>query len=304
MNKNNKLTVEIDEAGQRLDKWVSEQTDLSRSKVQKLIKSGDIIRNQSTTKANVNVSEYDVIHIHLPDAEDEDIRPEALSLDIVYEDDDIIVVNKPSGMVVHPAPGHVSGTLVNGLLAYADTLSDLNGDERPGIVHRIDRDTSGLLVVAKHNQAHRALAEQLQTKTMKRTYQALVLGQLPHDEGTVDAPIGRDPKQRQRMTVTNQHSKQAVTHFTVQQRFVRFTWLECRLETGRTHQIRVHMKYIGHPVAGDPKYSKRSFATLTGQALHASSLQLEHPRDGRLLTFSADIPEEMSAFLSNLTSHS
>jgi 23S rRNA pseudouridine1911/1915/1917 synthase len=213
-----------------------------------------------------------------------------MNLEIYYEDADVLVVNKPRGMVVHPAPGHTSGTLVNGLMHHCTDLSGINGVMRPGIVHRIDKDTSGLLMVAKNDMAHESLVNQLVAKTVTRRYKAIVHGVIPHDKGTIDAPIARDKKERQSMTV-DENGKHAVTHFQVLERFKDFTLVECRLETGRTHQIRVHMKYIGYPLAGDPKYGPKKTLDMNGQALHAGILGFDHPRTGEYIQFEAPIPE-------------
>jgi len=221
------------------------------------------------------------------------IEPESMPLEIVYEDSDVVVVNKPRGLVVHPAPGHYSGTLVNGLLAHCKDLSGINGVLRPGIVHRIDKDTSGLLMVAKNDKAHMGLAEQLKEHSVDRKYVAIVHGVIPHEMGTIDAPIGRDPKNRQQMAVVFENSKPAITHFVVLERFKEHTLVELKLETGRTHQIRVHMKYIGYPLAGDPKYGPKDTLDLDGQALHAKTLGFTHPRTGERLEFEAPLPKEL-----------
>ena len=268
-------------AGVRLDKVLSELfSDLSRSYIQQLIKDKQVLINEKVEKANYKCRVNDQIQVTIPEPEALDVIPEEMDLDIVYEDDDVLVVNKPSGMVVHPAPGSMSGTLVNGLMAQAKNLSGINGVLRPGIVHRIDKDTSGLLMVAKSDLAHESLVNQLVEKTVTRRYIALVHGEIPHDNGTVDAPIGRDPKDRKKMTVI-EGGKHAVTHFKVLQRFKNFTLIECRLETGRTHQIRVHMKYIGYPLAGDPQYGPRkTIHSEWGQFLHAAILGFDHPKTG------------------------
>jgi 23S rRNA pseudouridine1911/1915/1917 synthase len=223
-----------------------------------------------------------------------------MDLDIYYEDQDVLVVNKPKGMVVHPAPGHLSGTLVNGLMAHCQDLSGINGVLRPGIVHRIDKDTSGLLMVAKNDMAHESLVAQLVEKSVTRRYKAIVHGSIPHDHGTINAPIGRDKVDRQSMTVTNVSSKDAVTHFHVIERFENFTFVECQLETGRTHQIRVHMKYIGYPLVGDPKYGPKKTLPINGQALHAGVLGFEHPRTKEYLEFEAPLPDEFEQVLDQI----
>lgn len=298
MNKNEKV---IDEsvAGDRIDKAISAMNaEWSRSQVQQWIKEGYVLVNGEKVKSNYKVHVNDVIVIDLPEVEELIVVPEEMELDIYYEDQDVIVVNKPKGMVVHPAPGHTTGTLVNGLMAHCKQLSQINGALRPGIVHRIDKDTSGLLMVAKNDVAHESLVNQLVAKTVIRKYKALVHGVIPHDHGTIEAPIGRDPKDRQSMAVVDQ-GKHAVTHFNVLQRFSNFTFVECKLETGRTHQIRVHMKYIGYPLAGDPKYGPRKTLSTDGQVLHAGVLGFEHPRTGQYLEFEASLPDYFEALIEN-----
>lgn len=283
-----------DKEGIRIDKYIADRfSKWSRSLIQQWIKEGHILVNGKVTKSNYKINLGDEIVIK-EQIEQVEIRPEEIPLHIIYEDDDVIIVNKPRGMVVHPAPGHVSGTLVNGLLAHTDQLSTLNGEMRPGIVHRIDKDTSGLLIVAKNDDAHRSIVEQLKQRHIKRIYVAIVSGMIPHDKGTIDAPIGRDPKDRQSMTVTDKNSKKAITHFQVIERFDNYTYVMCELETGRTHQIRVHMKYIGHPVIGDPKYGprKKHRLPIDGQALHAKEIAFFHPRTNELLTFQAPLPDD------------
>jgi 23S rRNA pseudouridine1911/1915/1917 synthase len=293
------LVIEIEDVGQRLDKVLSDRlTDYSRSQIQTWIKDNDLLVNNETIKGNYKCKKGDKISIIVPEVEELEILPENISLDIAFEDDDVIVVNKPKGMVVHPAPGHYTGTLVNALLYHCkDSLSGINGVARPGIVHRIDMDTSGLLMVAKNDFAHEKLVDQLQKKTVTRKYLAIVHGEIPHERGTIDAPIGRDTADRQRMTVTEDNSREAVTHFEVIEKFKDFTYVECILETGRTHQIRVHMKYIGFPLAGDPKYGPRKTLDINGQALHAAVLGFNHPRTNEYIEFSRPIPEEMNSLL-------
>lgn len=287
-------------AGERLDKAVSLlNEELSRSQAQQMIKDGHILVNGQGTKTNYKCSANDRIEVSFPEPEELDVLPEEMDLDIYYEDGDVLVVNKPKGMVVHPAPGHASGTLVNGLMAHCKDLSGINGVLRPGIVHRIDKDTSGLLMVAKNDMAHESLVNQLVEKTVTRKYQAIVHGTIPHDYGTVDAPLGRDPKDRQSMTVVD-GGKNAVTHFHVIHRYKDFTHVECQLETGRTHQIRVHMKYIGYPLAGDPKYGPRKTLEIGGQALHAGVLGFVHPRTGEYMEFEAPLPAYFSELLDKL----
>lgn len=298
------ITYTLDETHnkERIDKVLSGlNEEWSRSQVQQLIKDGHVLVNGAAIKTNFKCSPGDEIAVTLPDLQELDVLPEEMALDIYYEDSDVLVVNKPRGMVVHPAPGHTSGTLVNGLMAHCRDLSGINGVMRPGIVHRIDKDTSGLLMVAKNDMAHESLVQQLVDKTVTRKYQAIVHGIIPHDHGTIDAPIGRDKKDRQSMTVTDENSKNAVTHFKVLERFRAFTYVECQLETGRTHQIRVHLKYIGYPLAGDPKYGPRKTLTdIDGQALHAGVLGFVHPRTKEYLEFEAPLPLDFEHVLDYL----
>ncbi|MGR3774801.1 RluA family pseudouridine synthase [Bacillus cereus] len=285
------VTVAEEQKSERIDKFVAEiNSEWSRSQVQQWIKDDVVTVNGKSVKVNYKVKENDEITVTIPDPEELDIQAEDMNLEIYYEDADVLVVNKPRGMVVHPAPGHTSGTLVNGLMHHCTDLSGINGVMRPGIVHRIDKDTSGLLMVAKNDMAHESLVNQLVAKTVTRRYKAIVHGVIPHDKGTIDAPIGRDKKERQSMTV-DENGKNAVTHFQVLERFKDFTLVECRLETGRTHQIRVHMKYIGYPLAGDPKYGPKKTLDMNGQALHAGILGFDHPRTGEYIQFEAPIPE-------------
>ncbi|TLS35262.1 RluA family pseudouridine synthase [Pseudalkalibacillus caeni] len=293
--------IDTQHKGQRLDKILpSFEDDWSRTQVQQWIKDDLVKVNGDSVKGNYKVNEGDSISVSVPEPEPLEVVPEQMDLEILYEDQDVLVVNKPRGMVVHPAPGHYSGTLVNGLMAQIKDLSGINGILRPGIVHRIDKDTSGLLMVAKNDRAHESLVKQLQAKTVNRKYCAIVHGVVQHDVGTIDAPIGRDKEDRQSMTVTNENSKDAVTHFKVLERFSNYSYVECKLETGRTHQIRVHMKYIDHPVAGDPKYGPRKTLPIQGQALHAGVLGFEHPVTGKWLEFEKEIPEDMVKLLENL----
>jgi 23S rRNA pseudouridine1911/1915/1917 synthase len=286
----------------RIDKVLSDaNADWSRTQIQQWLKDGAVLVNEGTVKSNYKVKLGDIIQVMVPELEELDIVAEDLNLDIVYEDADVLVVNKPRGMVVHPAPGHATGTLVNGLMHQVKDLSGINGVMRPGIVHRIDKDTSGLLMVAKNDQAHVSLVDQLVDKSVTRIYTALVHGHIPHDQGTIDAPIGRDTKDRQSMTVTNK-GKHAITHFKVLDRFGDFTLVECRLETGRTHQIRVHMKYIGYPLAGDPKYGPKKTIDFNGQALHAGTIGFKHPRTGEYLEFTQPLPEEFQTLIEKMRS--
>jgi len=292
------IIVQQQDANNRIDKMLSSyEEDWSRTQVQQWIKEGLVLVNGKQVKGNYKCQENDEIVVTIKEAEPLDILPEEMDLNIYYEDEDVLVVNKPRGMVVHPAPGHASGTLVNGLMAHCTDLSGINGVMRPGIVHRIDKDTSGLLMVAKNDKAHESLVNQLVEKSVTRKYYAIVHGVIPHDIGTIDAPIGRDPKDRQSMTVTESNSKEAVTHFRVLERFKDYSFIECQLETGRTHQIRVHMKYIGFPLAGDPKYGPKKTLPIDGQALHAGVLGFVHPRTGEYMEFESPIPEEMEKML-------
>ncbi|WP_042356313.1 RluA family pseudouridine synthase [Bacillus rubiinfantis] len=289
-----------EQRGDRIDKVITGIDDeWSRTQVQQWIKEGNVLVNGKTVKTNYKCSTNDVINISIPDPEELDVVPEEMALDIYYEDRDVLVVNKPRGMVVHPAPGHMTGTLVNGLMAHCKDLSGINGVLRPGIVHRIDKDTSGLLMVAKNDLAHESLVNQLVEKTVTRKYKAIVHGVIPHDYGTIDAPLGRDSKDRQSMAVVDK-GKHAVTHFQVLERFNDFTFIECQLETGRTHQIRVHMKYIGYPLAGDPKYGPKKTLSIDGQALHAGILGFQHPRTNEYLEFEAPLPADMVKLLAQL----
>ncbi|MBN8199513.1 RluA family pseudouridine synthase [Bacillus sp. NTK034] len=292
-----------EQAGERIDKVLSTlNADWSRTQVQQWIKDGNVLVNGQKPKTNYKCTANDKIEITIPEPEELDVVPEKMELDIYYEDKDVLVVNKPKGMVVHPAAGHGTGTLVNGLMAHCTDLSGINGVMRPGIVHRIDKDTSGLLMVAKNDMAHESLVNQLMNKTVTRKYRAIVHGVIPHDYGTIDAPIARDPKDRQSMTVVD-NGKHAVTHFQVLERFRDFTLVECQLETGRTHQIRVHMKYIGYPLAGDPKYGPRKTLDLGGQALHAGVLGFNHPRTGEYLEFEAPMPAYFEELLGKLANN-
>lgn len=289
-------------AKERIDKYVKQQLaeDISRSQIQLWIEAGNVVVNDAPVKANYKLAEGDRVVLTIPEPEAVEIVAEDIPLDIYYEDTDVIVVNKERGMVVHPAPGHASGTLVNALMHHCRDLSGINGELRPGIVHRIDKDTSGLIMAAKNDRAHASLAAQLKAHSVTRKYYALVHGNVSHDQGTVDAPIGRDPHDRKMYTVIERNSKQAVTHFQVVERFGDYTLLELKLETGRTHQIRVHMKFIGHSLVGDPLYGRSKGIKMDGQALHAAVLGFEHPADGRYLEFSAPLPADMEDVLQSL----
>jgi len=284
------MKIEVNTSGERLDTYISKNNEnLSRSQITKLIKSADILVNGKSVKAGYIVKENDIIEINYQE-ESSDVLPEEMDLDIVYEDDDVIVVNKENGIVVHPALGNTHGTLVNGLMYHSKNLSDIN-EFRPGIVHRIDAYTTGLLMVAKNNRAHEILAKQLEEKTTTRIYIALVWGVITNDTGTIDAPIGRDKNERKKMAVTDINSKHAVTHFKVLERYKDATLIELKLETGRTHQIRVHMNYIGHPVINDPVYGRKKIIDNTGQCLHAKTLGFIHPTLNKYMEFNSELPE-------------
>ena len=275
----------------RLDAYVSAQTELSRTQAQRMIREGDILLNGKTVKPNVTVSAGDLVDINNPDPVETDVLPEEIPLDILYEDEDLLVVNKPQGMVVHPAPGHESGTLVNALLFHIRDLSGIGGELRPGIVHRIDRMTSGLLVVAKNDTAHRVLSDQFRDHSAHRSYAALVDGNIRDESGTIDAPLARHPVDRKRMAIVS-GGREAVTHWHVATRYGQYTLLQIELETGRTHQIRVHLYSIQHPISGDDVYGreKRPFG-LVGQALHGYRLTFRHPKSGEQMVFYAPLPE-------------
>lgn len=293
--------VSEEDAKMRLDKYLAaNEESLSRSRIQSLVEEGQVRVNGNVQKANYKVKANDTIVLEVEDDRELEVEPENIPLDIRYEDEDVIVINKPKGMVVHPANGNQNGTLVNALLYHCKDLSGINGVLRPGIVHRIDKDTTGLLIVAKNDMAHTSLSKQLQTKTVNRLYYALVHGVIPHDFGTIDAPIGRDVNDRQKMAVTATNSKDARTHFKVIERFKDYTLVECRLETGRTHQIRVHMQYIGHPVVGDEKYSYRKTMKTGGQLLHAHQLTFVHPRTNETMTIEAPLPAQFEEILEEL----
>ena len=295
--------VPAEAQGVRIDKFLSEACDgLSRSYLQKLLKSELVEVDKRTVKNSYKLSAGERIEFEVPEAAEPEIKAEDIPLDIIYEDSDIILVNKPKGMVVHPAAGHYSQTLVNGLMYHCrNGLSGINGVLRPGIVHRIDMDTTGVLIVCKNDFAHNAIAEQLKVHSITRKYFAIVHGVIQEDEGTVDAPIGRHPGDRKKMSINRKNGKEAVTHYRVLERFRQFTYVECQLETGRTHQIRVHMASIGHPLLGDSVYgpSKSPFK-LQGQTLHAGVLGIVHPRTGNYMEFSAPLPEYFSELLDKL----
>ena len=280
-----------EDVNNRIDTYLSEKLDYSRSRIAKMLSDGTVLVNGKKTKNSYTLKENDVITVGEYVEEEMNIEPENIPLDIVYEDDDVIVVNKPNGMVVHPAVGNNHGTLVNALLNYSKNLSDINGEFRPGIVHRIDADTTGLLMVAKNNKSHEILADQLSKKETTRKYIALVWGVIKEDTATIDAPIGRDNTDRKKMAVTSINSKDAITHLKVLKRFKEATLIELQLETGRTHQIRVHMNYINHPVVNDPVYGRRKIIDETGQCLHAYSLGFNHPKTKEYMEFKCELPE-------------
>lgn len=298
------LTASAEDSGKRLDAFLAEQIEeISRSAAQRLIAEERVLIEGKPVAKSRKVAEGEEYAVMLPEtAEETAAQPQNIPLDVVYEDGDVIVVNKPVGMVVHPAPGHPDGTLVNALLYHcAGTLSGVGGEMRPGIVHRIDRDTSGLIIAAKNDMAHRALAAQLQDHSLARTYECIAVGNFREDSGTVNAPIGRHPVDRKRMAVTDRGGRHAVTHWEVVARYQGYTHLRCKLETGRTHQIRVHLASLGHPIWGDTVYgAKKPVAGLTGQCLHAVGLTFRHPRSGEAVTLSCDLPEEFQAALKKM----
>ena len=283
--------------GLRIDSYLANELDLSRSKVQKLIKDGLVLVNGNKVSNSYTVKLNDEIEVNDDLNYDINVEPEDIKLDIVYEDDDLLIINKASGMVVHPAPGHYTGTLVNALLFYFGKEATTN--LRPGIVHRLDKDTSGLMLVAKNDETLEKLSNMISTKNVERKYLAIVDGLIKHDTGTIDAPIGRDINDRQKMAVTDKNAKEAITHFKVLERFTNNTLIECILETGRTHQIRVHLAYIGYPVTNDPAYNKKK-STEFGQMLHSYSIKLNHPRTGKELSFTVEPPKEFKDKLEEL----
>ena len=297
------MTLIADISGERLDAFLARSVEnLTRSSAQRLLEEGCVRRNGKPGKKNDKLNIGDTVTFTMPEPKETDIVPTEMPLDIVYEDEDVLVLNKPKGLVVHPAAGHQDDTLVNGLLyAMGDSLSGINGELRPGIVHRIDKDTSGLLAVAKNDLAHTVLASQLKDHTMARTYECIVCGNLKEDSGTVDAPIGRHPTDRKKMCVTQRNSRNAVTHWEVIARYRGYTHVRCRLETGRTHQIRVHMAHIGHPILGDTVYGrKKPELGQSSQVLHAGVLCFKHPRDEHPVMVMADLPEYFKALLEKL----
>jgi len=298
-----KLSRTADLAGERADAFLARTVEeLTRSAAQRLLEEGAVTLNGRPVKKNYKTTPGDVLEVVLPDPEPVDVIPQDIPLDVVYEDSDVIVVNKPVGMVVHPAPGHPDGTLVNALLYHCkNSLSGINGELRPGIVHRIDRDTSGLIIAAKNDRAHLALAEQLQDHSLARVYHAIAVGGFREDSGTVDAPIGRHPVDRKRMSIDPKNGRRAVTHWTVLERFSGYTHIQCQLETGRTHQIRVHMASTGHPLLGDVVYgNKKPYPGLAGQCLHARKLRFIHPTTGQPVEVECPLPDWFEAILKKL----
>lgn len=296
------FVINSDNVGKRIDVFLSESLDsVSRNQVKRLIDEGNVTCNDKIIKSNYKMRENDVLKISIPEPKELELVAEDIPLDIVYEDEDIIVVNKKKGMVVHPAAGNYTGTLVNALLYRCKNLSSINGVIRPGIVHRIDKDTSGVLVVAKNDIAHRSLSEQIKEHTVKRCYLALTEGVIKTDEGTIDAPIGRHSVERKKMAITEKNSRHAITHFKVIERFQRYTLIEARLETGRTHQIRVHMAHLRYPLVGDMVYGyKKQKFNINGQALHAKTLGFIHPKTGEYMEFSAEIPDDFERVLKSI----
>ena len=295
------VTLTVETGGQRADQFLSQSLDnLTRSAAQKLLEGGHVLRGGKALKKNDRLSQGEEVSVLIPDPTTVEILPQDIPLDVVYEDEDVIVVNKPVGMVVHPAPGHPDGTLVNALLHHCgDSLSGINGELRPGIVHRIDRDTSGLIIAAKNDGAHLALAEQLQDHSLYREYEAVIIGGLKDNQGVIDLPIARHPTDRKRMAINHYNGRRAVTHWTVLHRYPGYTHIQCRLETGRTHQIRVHLAAQGHPVLGDPVYNgvRKGFPELVGQCLHARRLSFLHPRTGERLMLESPLPDYFTATL-------
>lgn len=296
-----RIIITENEAGMRADVALAQLLEITRSNMQKLLEEGRAVRGQKVIKSNYRVKAGEEILVNLPEPQPLDVQPEDIPLDIIYEDDDVVVVNKARGMVVHPAAGNYNGTLVNALLYHCKNLSGINGVIRPGIVHRLDKDTSGIMICAKNDSAHLSLSEQIQNKTAQRTYLAVVRGNVKNDSGIIETQIARDKNDRKKMAVVTEGGRQAITEYEVAERFGKYTVVKCRLKTGRTHQIRVHMEYLGYPLVGDPKYSpmKTPFA-INGQALHSLTLSFTHPRTGERLTFEAPLPEDMKKILTRL----
>lgn len=299
--------VQMDQENTRLDKYLSMiYPDSSRASFQKLIKNGDVLVNGRVQKASYLIHAEDLVSVSIPEAASTAIVPEDIPLDILYEDEDLLIVNKPKGMVVHPSAGHYSGTLVNAVMYHCkDSLSGINGEIRPGIVHRIDKDTTGSLIVCKNDQSHVKIAEQIKEHSVNRIYVGIVCGNLKEDEGTVEGAIGRHPTQRKKMAINEKNGKPAITHFRIQERFGNFTFVRFRLETGRTHQIRVHMASIGHPLLGDELYggARSGFQQLQGQTLHAETIGFIHPSTGEYMEFSAPLPDYFEKLLKQFRNH-
>ena len=296
-----RLIIAEEQAGQRADVGLALLLDITRSNMQRLLEDGRAVKGAKVLKANYKLKAGDEIVVTLPEPQPLDAQPENIPLDIIYEDEDVIVVNKARGMVVHPAAGNYSGTLVNALLYHCKNLSGINGVIRPGIVHRLDKDTSGIMICAKNDEAHLSLSQQIQAKTARRTYLAVVRGNIKTDSGTIGTQIARDKVDRKKMAVVKENGREAITDYEVVERFGKYTLVRCKLRTGRTHQIRVHMEYLGYPLVGDPKYSpmKTPFA-IKGQALHSQTLEFTHPRTGERMRFEAPLPEDMQKIITRL----
>lgn len=295
------VTAEAEDAGTRADVFLAAKLGVSRSNMQKLLEDGRVKRGEKIIKANYKVRAGEMFVVDIPEPEPIEAVPENIPLDIIYEDDDVVVLNKARGMVVHPAPGNYTGTLVNALLYHCSNLSGINSAIRPGIVHRLDKDTSGIMIVAKNDAAHISLSQQIQSKTAVRTYIAVVRGNIKTDSGTIETQIARDKTDRKKMTVVKEGGRDAITDYEVLERFGKYTLVRCKLRTGRTHQIRVHMEYLGYPLVGDPKYSpmKTPFG-IKGQALHSHTLEFTHPRTGERMKFEAPLPEDMHKIITRL----
>lgn len=295
------VTAEAEDAGTRADVFLAAKLGVSRSNMQKLLEDGRVKRGEKIIKANYKVRAGEMFVVDIPEPEPIEAVPENIPLDIIYEDDDVVVLNKARGMVVHPAPGNYTGTLVNALLYHCSNLSGINSAIRPGIVHRLDKDTSGIMIVAKNDAAHISLSQQIQSKTAVRTYLAVVRGNIKTDSGTIETQIARDKTDRKKMAVVKEGGRDAITDYEVLERFGKYTLVRCKLRTGRTHQIRVHMEYLGYPLVGDPKYSpmKTPFG-IKGQALHSHTLEFTHPRTGERMKFEAPLPEDMYKIITRL----
>lgn len=295
------ITAEAEDAGTRADVFLAAKLGVSRSNMQNLLEDGRVKRGEKIIKANYKVRAGEMFVVDIPEPEPIEAVPENIPLDIIYEDDDVVVLNKARGMVVHPAPGNYTGTLVNALLYHCSNLSGINSAIRPGIVHRLDKDTSGIMIVAKNDAAHISLSQQIQSKTAVRTYLAVVRGNIKTDSGTIETQIARDKTDRKKMAVVKEGGRDAITDYEVLERFGKYTLVRCKLRTGRTHQIRVHMEYLGYPLVGDPKYSpmKTPFG-IKGQALHSHTLEFTHPRTGERMKFEAPLPEDMHKIITRL----